>query len=596
MALPVLGAVAATGGAHPQSSARVDYLLHVDPRDLSAITVEMRIHGAPKEFRVAMVAHTEYDDAFWRYLTDLHIEAPAVVAQATREDSAVWRIGGAGDDVTLRYRVHFPVSTPQQQAVWQAHLTPEGGLVGGPHSFLYVVGGERWPSTVVLDLPAGWSVVTGLDAAANAHTFTAPDVVALTDSPILVGRIRSWRFNVASVEHRISYLGHPGGTTFDTTRFVEKVERLTRETVRMFGRMPYRRFEFLFEDGAYGGLEHLNSVSIGARSTMLAREPDGLLGQIAHEFFHTWNEVHLRPESWIGVRHTAPAPTGELWWSEGVTLYYADLLLRRAGLTAQDSTRLAHLTRMLTSYAANPSHAMVSPEASSRAFNLPPSAMGDYTPSMFTQGELIGTVLDLMIRGATSGRRSLDDAMRALTSRFSIDRGFTGNDVERAVAETCGCDAHPFFDRYVRRAGALDFDHWLAVIGLRWSVAWAPAVGTDGAAAPDLRVSTTQAAGGGPVLLRVWFPQTIWGQAGLHTGDRVDSLNGSTINDSQQFREAIGRLHVGDTVRLVLTRGGTRIPVSIPIAGYERPTVRLEALPDASPAQRMLFAEWAAGR
>ena len=403
--------------------ARVEYTLRAELTDLSVVTVEMRIHRALADFRVAMVAHTEYDDKYWRHLSDLHVVAPAGAARVTREDSSVWRVVGANDEVTLRYSVHLPQSSPQQQAAWKAHLTPEGGLVGGPHSFLYVVGGEQWPSMVKLDLPASWSVATGLDTTNTPRTFTAADVVTLTDSPILVGLFRSWRFDVDGIEHRLAYLGHPGGASFDTIQLVGQVERLTRETVRMFGSMPYRRFHFLFEDGAYGGLEHLNSVSIGARSATLARDPNALLTQIAHEFFHTWNEVHLRPASWIGVRHAAPTPTGELWWSEGVTLFYADLLLRRAGLPAPDSTRLARLTRLLTIYAANPSHALVSPEATSRAFNLPPSALGDYTPSMFTQGELLGVVLDLLIRGETSGaaRSMMQCGLSLLGSQSTAD-------------------------------------------------------------------------------------------------------------------------------------------------------------------------------
>ena len=102
-----------------------------------------------------------------------------------------------------------------------------------------------------------------------------------------------------------------------------------------------------------------------------------------------------------------------VWFSEGLTLFYADLLLRRAGLPTVDSTRIARLERLMAQYLANPSHAAVSPEQTSRAFNMQ-AATGDYTPSMFTQGDLIGTLLDLMIREGSAGRRSLDDVVRAL--------------------------------------------------------------------------------------------------------------------------------------------------------------------------------------
>ena len=571
-------------------------MLGVDSAGATGIAVTMRIHGAPAAFRVAMVAHTEYDDQYWRYLTDLRGQSALGDVLVTREDSAVWRVAGPAGEITLRYRVDFPASAPTQQAAWKAHLTPTGGLIGGPHSFLYVLGAERAPVGVTVRLPATWEIVTGLPPTGTPHTFSAPGVEVLVDSPMLVGLVRSWRFDVDGVPHRIAYLGSPGGVAFDTLLFVDQVERIARETVRTFGGMPYHDYQFLFEDGTSGGLEHRNSVSIGARSTDLARDPNALLGQIAHEFVHTWNEVDLRPQSWIGVRPVAPAPTGELWWSEGVTLYFADLILRRAGLPTTDSTRVAHLERQLGAYLANPSHATISPEATSRAFNRPPDVTGDYTPSMFLQGELLGLILDLMIREGSRDRRTLDSAMVALVAQFSPDRGFSGADLVRAVGDACNCDAAPFFAGYVQAAGALEFDRWLAVVGLRTVVTWAPAVSPEGVPVPDLRVSAYLIPGEPAPRLKIWMPGTIWARAGLHTGDRLDSLNGVVMHDPRQFREALGRLGVGDTARVVIGRGSETISDTIAVTGYERPTVHLVERPDATAEQRLRLARWTAGQ
>jgi predicted metalloprotease with PDZ domain len=586
-----LGARSATA----QAPSRVDYTLRVDSADLSGITVDMRIVGAPAEFRLAMVTHTEYDDEYWRYLTELRGESGSGAVRIAREDSSLWHVSAAAGDVTLHYRVRFPVSPPMQQASWKAHLVPNGGLIGGPHSFLYVVGGEHAPVTVSVEVPRTWTIVTGLHAA-GPGTYSASGAEELVDSPMLVGLIRSWRFDVKGIAHHIAFLGRPAGTPFDTTLFVSNIERIAHETVGMFKRMPYREYHFLFEDGAFGGLEHTNSVSIGTQSSNLARNPNSYLEQIAHEFFHTWNEVQVRPMSWIGVRHLSPAPTGELWWSEGVTLYFADLVLRRAELHTQDSTRVAHLERYIANYLANPSHGMVSPEATSRAFNQPPEVTGDFTPSMFTQGELIGAMLDLVIRDASNGRRSLDDVMRTMASRFTLERGFTGADVERAVGEACACDVQPFFAQYVRSAGALDFDRWLALIGMRTAVSWAPARVTDGGTAADTRVSANSYAGDSLLHLKIWFPGTLWGRAGLHSGDRILALNDVSIRDASQFRAVLAQMRIGDRLHVSVLRDGVRLDRTIDVVGYERPTVRIEPRADATAAQRSLFAQWSAGR
>jgi len=581
-------------GLPTASPTKVEYTLRVDSA-ASEIAVEMLIHSAPAEFRLAMATHAEYDDQYWRYVSDLRGESARGAVTVTREDSSLWRIGGAAGDVTIRYRVRFPTSEPMQQASWKGHLTPRGGLVGGPHSFLYLVGAELAPLRVTLVMPSGWKVATGLDSVAGSHTYTAPSAEALIDSPIMVGQFRSWRFDIDGVAHDIAYLGATSGMPFDTAQFVANVERIAREAVHMFGRMPYRRYQFLFEDGAYGGLEHLNSVSIGTQSANLARDPNSYVGQIAHEYFHTWNEVHLRPAAWVGVRHVPPAPTGELWFSEGVTLYYADLLLRRAGLHTNDSTRVAHLQRMIGIYYANPSHAMVSPEQTSRAFNLQ-AATGDFVPSIFTQGELLGVVLDLMIRDGSGGRRSLDDVMRALSARFTASKGFTGIDLEHAVADACTCDAHQFFETYVRAAAALDFNRWLSVLGLRSAVTWTPARATDGSAAPDLRISAYVVASEIHPRLQIWFPATAWGRAGLHTGDRLVSWNGVVVNDVRQFRAALEQLRIGDSVRVSVARNSGAFETTVAIVGYDRPVVTVEERPDATDAQRALRRRWMAGQ
>ncbi len=596
--LSLIGVVVALA-ARPvpgQAARRVDYALRVDSTDLSAVSIEMRIHGAPAAFQLAMAAHPEYDDQYWRYLTDLSGTSTRGAVAITREDSAVWRVAAPAGDVTIRYRVHYPAPVPMQQAVWKAHLTPTGGLVGGPHSFLYVVGREAAPVRVTLSVPSGWRIATGLAPPATAGEYTAPSVEALLDSPIMVGRFRSWRFVVGGVPHRIAYLGQPGGVAFDSARFVANVERIARETVKMFGWTPYHQFQFLFEDGAFGGLEHLNSISIGVPSTDVARDPDSPLPQIAHEFFHVWNEVHLRPVAWIGIRYTAPPPTGELWWAEGVTLYYADLLMRRAGLHTDDSTRRAHLERIITAYNANPSHGMVSLEHTSRQFNLPLGGNGDYTPSMYTQGEVVGSLLDLMIRDGSKGARSLDDVMRGLTRAFTPARGFTGADVERAVSSACACDARPFFDQYVRAAGAVDFNRGLAGLGWRAVVTWEAARGADGALLPDTRLLGYLPTGEHQPRLLIWFPATEWGRAGLHTGDRLVSWNGVAMADGQQLRTAITRLHIGDMVNVTVMRDSGTVSASVRVDGYDRPVVRIEEISDATAAQRAARTRWMAGQ
>src|SRR5205807_3184390 len=192
-------------------------------------------------------------------------------------------------------------------------------------------------------------------------------------------------------------------------------------------------------------LEHLNSVTIGARSQSLAQRLTGIFDTTAHEYFHTWNLMHVRPVERVGLRYHPAEPASVLWWSEGVTIYFSDLMLRRARLPTFDPTRLAHLAKYMEVYLSTPGYSHISAERVSRAAE-DPLALGDDYASTHLQGYLLGAMLDLMIREATHEQRSLDEVMRRLSYRFTPQRGITGRDIERTVDEVCACDVHPFFE------------------------------------------------------------------------------------------------------------------------------------------------------
>jgi predicted metalloprotease with PDZ domain len=458
---------------------------------------------------------------------------------------------------------------------------------------MYLVGAERLPATVTLDVPAGWAIATGLVRTADPHTFTAANAATLVDSPILIGRLREWRFVEGGVPHRVVYWPLPNATPFDTVAFISSVQQTVRQAIALFGRAPYREYTFLFEDGAYGALEHRNSVTLGAPSRDLASDPHALLMETAHEFFHTWNLMAMQPSEYREIDYRTQPPVSSLWFSEGLTMFYADLLLRRAGFQLHDSTRIAHLERLMSAYANNPAYARFSAEQVSRvAYNSDPGALGDYSPSTHLQGELIGTMLDLIVRDATHGRRSMDDVMRSLFDRSSpID----GRSIERAADTVCGCDLRPFFDASVRSAGAIDFDRYLGLIGLKTSAVRAPAV-SDGEPERDLRIYGWQAEGDSLLHLTVTNPASIWGRAGLHSRDRLARMNGAPVRTASALRTQLQSLRGGDTVRVEVERPSGPFAAMVTIAGFERATVRIDAVPTATNEQRRLREAWLSAR
>ena len=601
-----MAAASAVGAQHPfrhhtealeirfeRSQPVISYVLRLDSADLSGFDVEMRVRNATDTFRVAMAAHPEYDDRFWRFVRGMRAETPRGTASIAREDSAVWRVVAPGGEAIVRYRIQLPAPEGGTRASWRPFMSPTGVLTGGPHAFMYVVSAPLAPAHVTIDGPRSWAIATGLVPTSDAHTFFAPSAEVLIDSPILAGRLRSWHYAIDGTPHRVVYWPLPDATPFDTTAFVSSIERLSREAINLFGRAPYREFTFLFQDGAFGGLEHANSVTLGAPSEELARGMAELLGEAAHEYVHTWNLVRIRPAERGRISQRQTGQSRGLWWSEGLTMYYADVLARRAGLPTVDSTRTGHVERLIARYLFNPGNSRVSAERAGLAeYGAAPGTLGDYDPSVHAQGELLGTVLDLVVRDATRDRRSIDDVMRIMLERYAGPVGFTGRDIERAIAEVCACTVRPLFDAYVRGAGSIDVDRYLGAIGLRSNVSWEPVRDPQGALSPDRRVFSWQPDGESSLALLINNPASAWGRAGLHTGDRLVSIDGQPIANPRDLRSAVGRVRIGDTVRVEVRRPNGPFRATVVVGGFEYPRVRLEEVAGATTRRRERRQRW----
>lgn len=566
----------------------VTYTIRVDPADLSAFDVTMHVRRAPASFMLAMFSHPEYDDRYWRYLDSVTADGATI----RRDGDATWRVSHATADISIRYRLVLPPQSGAQRPAWKPCLTPTGGLVDAPHALLYVVGAEDGPSEVRLELPRGWRVATPL--VGDSGHYRARNVAELMDAPFLLGQLREWDFQAANTPHRVFYWDAPDAKPFDTTTFVAHIQAIVREASALFGGLPYTRYTFLYQDRSYGALEHPDAVTLGAPSADLAADPDALLEETAHEYFHLWNLMRIKPAGYGGVTYQPrPLSTG-LWVSEGFTMFYADLLPRRAGLPLRDSTRIQHLERLLPRYLENPVFARYSAERISESSYAPdPTFLGDYQGTTHLNGEIIGTILDLLIRSRTDGRRSLDDVMRSLASDSA---GFTTTDVQRIVGAVCGCEVGPFFDRHVRRAGVIDVNEYLHLIGLRAEIDTVVAVDDSGRAVPDVRIWSYQPAGARRPLLLLNTPLSQWGRAGFHSGDSLVSMGDSAMTDVAAARRAMRRFRIGDTVRVTVARRDGEFTARVPLTSFQHPVVRIVADAGAPASVRKLRERWEMGR
>ena len=578
----ILAATASATSPRPS----ISYEVTVDSARTDVIGVILHLRNAPKLVQLAMKVHPEYDARFWRYV---EFES----ANVRRADTTLWEASVANGSAEIRYTIRLPRDTARVRRAWQCVVRADGAFINTPDVLLYLPQFADAPTTIVLHAPKSWRVATALDSTA-AKSLSAPNADVMLDSPIMLGRLRQSTFSAGGTRFNVAYWPLPNAAPFDTTAFTTNVRAIVDGALGVFRSAPTSTFWFLIQDGADDALEHRSSVAIGVPSAALSRDARARAVQIAHEFFHTWNLVAIHPDNYGALTYRRSPASGGLWLGEGVTLHYADVLVRRAKLTDSVDTRAAHLEALLSRYYGVPWSTSVSPEAASLAFGQSLIENLNATNGYYLQGELLGEALDAAIRDSTHDRRTLDDFMRALYEQSRSGRGFSSQDIEHAASSVCGCRLAGFFDRQVRAAGMIDLAPAAARLGWRIVVDTVPAVDAEGARVADLRLNFGSV-GDSAVALAVTYPTGVWARAGVRTGDVIESFNGGHPSNVSQLFAMLRRLRVGDTVALDVRRAGMRVRANVVLRGYDRPRARLVDMSTVTTDERSRRKLWLAG-
>jgi predicted metalloprotease with PDZ domain len=246
-----------------------------------------------------------------------------------------WRIAADGAPaVVADYDVFGNVSFAANN-----FLNEQRAFIAPPGLFLYPDGRLQSPVTVAFELPEGWSrIATGLDPVpGRPGVFSAPDFDTLFDCPVLLGNQEALSFEVGGVPHALVLENVP--ETVDRARIAADLERVVEASTGLMGDIPYKHYTFLLIGLGNGGIEHANSAAIFFNGKRLADEKGypGWLSYVAHEYFHLFNVKRIRPIALGPFDYDAENLTDMLWVSEGLTVYYQDIVLVRAGLLTPDA-------------------------------------------------------------------------------------------------------------------------------------------------------------------------------------------------------------------------------------------------------------------
>ncbi|HKG96112.1 MAG TPA: hypothetical protein VKA84_29635 [Gemmatimonadaceae bacterium] len=409
---------------------------------------------------------------FARNVQDFAAETPDGRAVAwDKANGSLWRIRtGSARTLRVRYRVYANNLSGTFSVLDTAHAN-----WNGPSLFMYVEGHKPDPVRLTVVPPRGWRVMNGAVPAASSGApaemeFAFPNYDVMADSPTEVAPDFSVdTFTADGVLYRIMVHHNGGGNTPERrARFRRDVEKIVRYENRVFGPPPISTYTFLGNAGYDGsdGMEHLTSTQIQTRASW-SDDESGLLPlttTASHEYFHVWNVKRVRPIVLGPFDYTTEQYQPSLWVAEGWTNYYGGMALHRGGVIDR-AALYRNLAGVVRYNLETPGRKHFSARMSS--FHAPyydGAAEGMETNrrqtwiTYYIKGEGLALLLDLEIRSRTGGARSLDHALRLLKERtwdapnasyYLQGRGYTEEDVVRAVSDAAGADMRSWFDRYV---------------------------------------------------------------------------------------------------------------------------------------------------
>ena len=545
---------------------------------------------------------------FARNVLTLMAEVGGEPVAVEQVDKDRWRVEPVDGPLTVMLEVHA-----YDTSVRTAYLDTERGFFNATSLCLRVMGQEHLPCTVDLVAPDAdavtghWRVATSMRPIEaepwGFGRYGCEHYDDLIDHPVELGVFDVVEFEAGGRPHAIAMTA---AGRYDSDALAQDIARICDAQIALFGELPCDRYLFLNNVSAdgYGGLEHRYSSALASPRRAM---PDGsgrrtddyvnFLGLVSHEYFHLWNVRRLMPAAVAHSDLEAAAYFKDLWAYEGVTSYYDDLGLLRAGVI--DPARyLDLLAKQMTRLERNPGRYRQSLAESSHLawtkFYQQDASAANAIVSYYNKGALVACALDLMLRRETDGQCSLDHVMRTLWSRYGrVMKPIPDGTIEQVAAELSGLDLGDFFDAMIRTPGEVPLPDLLADFGIEAQCR--PAVGPEDAGGrqaadvpvPRCRTGLTVRGQRQPRLVNV-LDDSPAQQAGLAPGDRLVAVDHEEATPAV-IKAVEQRCSAGETLTVHVIRGDRLLERPLTLAEAEPNTWTLtlaDATSDAAHARR----------
>lgn len=488
----------------------------------------------------------------------------------------------------MKYNVktqHPFVATP--------YLDEERGYIVPAGLFFHPSGMIHLPSKIIVEPYGEWEdIATGLEPVQDEkYTYTADNFDILYDSPLLVGNLEELpSFTVKGVPHY--FIGYKMGD-FDKVAFINDLKKVIETATDLIGDIPYKQYTFIAIGPGFGGIEHLNSttVSFDGNSLNTHESRTRMLMFLTHEYFHHYNVKRIRPIELGPFDYDKENRTNMLWISEGLTVYYEYLIVKRAGL-CDESTLLNTFKRNILAFEDKPGRLFQTlAEASYETWDDGPfGRINDEinkTISYYDKGPVVGLLFDFKIRHATNNNKSLDDVMRYLYQHYykNLNRGFTEEELRKVFEDIAGTSLDDLFD-YIYTTKELDYNKYLTYAGYEADVTPQPQSG-------GWLGATTTTRNDSVFIKNVEWKSAAW-ESGLRRGNAILKIDGIPALD-YKLESILKDKNPGDVLQIMVSQEGQTKEMNITLKTRKDRSFTISKMDKTTELQQKIQQSWLTG-
>lgn len=482
-----------------------------------------------------------------------------------------WDVYGHDGTVTIHYTLfaNRGDGTYAQIDETHAHLNI-------PASFMFAPALKQRPIEISFDTPETyqWKIATQLKKQ-DSNLYWAPNLYYFMDSPIELSNhgLREFKVQSNGKEQNIRLALHHNGTEEELNQYFESVKLIVKEQEKVFGELPdfdFNEYTFLacYMPNVNGdGMEHRNSTILTSTRSLANEGLKRNLGTVSHEFFHAWNVERIRPKSLEPFDFDNVDMSGELWFAEGFTSYYTNLILCRAGLRTPEeyvnslNGAFNYVWNSNGTKFFNPIEMSYQAPFVDAATSLDPQNRNNTFISYYSYGSVLGLALDLSLRDI---RLNLDDYFKKVWGKYGKKEiPYTIKDLHETLNEYAGKSfGDSFFNRYIYDSKMPDYKSLFSKVGLK--VSQESDAGYFGASVNKSTIGNNTLIGA-PAY-----------NAGLEKGDVITKVNDIEMTDENHFSDFIKTKKNGEKLKITYLRNGDEKETELILSKDPRYTIIID--------------------